>query len=179
MGCVLETRPTVRTGWSFAFRRDHVLTLVALLLLLGVAAQASLAAEAASPLPGTVTIKSPHSFDDLGARLEDAIKANGFAVVTRASASAGAASRGIKIPGNLVIGVFRNDYAVRMLEASVPAGIEAPLRFYVTENPDGTTNLTYRTPSAIFAPYGVPALVAMATELDPIWDRIAKQATGQ
>jgi uncharacterized protein (DUF302 family) len=38
--------------------------------------------------------------------------------------------------------VFRNDYAVRMLEASIPAGIEAPLRFYVTENPDGQTRLS-------------------------------------
>ncbi len=28
----------------------------------------------------------------------------------------------------LAIMVFRNDYAVRMLKASVPGGIEAPLR---------------------------------------------------
>lgn len=39
-------------------------------------------------------------------------------VVTRACASCGAAQRGITIPGNTVIGVFRNDFAVRMLEAS-------------------------------------------------------------
>jgi uncharacterized protein (DUF302 family) len=77
------------------------------------------------------------------------------------------------------LGVFRNDYAVRMLEASVSAGIEAPLRFYVTENPDGTATLTYRRPTAIFAPYRVPALDAMAAELDPIWQQIAEQATDQ
>ncbi len=93
--------------------------------------------------------------------------------------AAGAASRGVTIPGNLVVGVFRNDYAVRMLEASVPAGIEAPLRFYVTENPDGTASLTYREPTAVFAPYGVSELDAMAAELDPIWQRIAEQATNQ
>ena len=68
-------------------------------------------------------------------------------MVTRASASAGAKGRGITIPGNLVIGVYRNDFAVRMLKASVPAGIEAPLRFYLTENADKTATLTYRLPT--------------------------------
>ena len=136
-------------------------------------------AETHHPLPGTVSLESSHSFQDLGGRLEEAVTANDFAVVTRASASAGAAARGTSIPGNLVIGVFRNDYAVRMIEASVPAGIEAPLRFYLTENPDGTATLTYRKPTAIFAPYGVPALDAMAAELDPIWQQIAEQAVNR
>ena len=70
--------------------------------------------------------------------------------------------RGIDIPGNAVVEVFRNDFAVRMLSASVPAGIEAPLRYYLTENADGSTTLTYRAPSAVFAPYGVSDLDAMA-----------------
>ena len=30
--------------------------------------------------------------------------------------------------GNRVVGVFRNDFAHRMLAASIPAGIEAPIR---------------------------------------------------
>jgi uncharacterized protein (DUF302 family) len=137
------------------------------------------AAQSDYPLAGTVTLESSRSFEELRTSLEEAVEANEFAVVTRASASAGAASRGVSIPGNLVVGVFRNDYAVRMLEASVPAGIEAPLRFYVTENADGTASLTYREPTAIFAPYGVPELDAMAAELDPVWQRIAEEATGQ
>ena len=83
---------------------------------------------------------------------------------------------GIRIPGNAAIMVFRNDYAVRMLEASVAAGIEAPLRFYVTENADGSASLTYREPSAVFAPYGVPQLDALASELDTIFGKIAAQA---
>ena len=47
------------------------------------------------------------------------------------------------------------------------------------ENADGTASLTYREPTAIFAPYGVPELDAMAAELDPIWQRIAEEATDQ
>jgi uncharacterized protein (DUF302 family) len=67
-----------------------------------------------------------------------------------------------------------------MLEASVAAGIEAPIRFYVTENEDGTARLTYRRPSAVFAPYadGGAALVALAGELDAIFAAIAEAASG-
>ena len=95
--------------------------------------------------------------------------------VTSASASAGAKRRGIDIPSNLVLGVYRNDFAVLMLKASVPSGIEAPLRFYVTENAAGTATLTYREPSAVFRAYGSADLDKMATELDAIW---AKVVTG-
>ena len=98
--------------------------------------------------------------------LNGASKNTGMYAVTRASASKGASGRGIAIPGNMVIGVYRNDFALRMLEASVPAGVEAPLIFYVTENTDKTATLSYRKPRAVFAPYGSAALDAMARELD-------------
>ena len=97
-------------------------------------------------------------------------------VVAKASASAGAAGRGVKVPGNTVLMLFRNDYAVRMLAASVPAGIEAPIRVYVTEDNDGKVTVTYRTPTSVFAPYGSAELDAMARELDPVFDRIARDA---
>ena len=125
---------------------------------------------------GTQTLASPHDFETLVTKLETAVTDNKMAVVAQASASKGAAGRGVKIPGNAVIMVFRNDYAVRMLEASVPAGIEAPLRFYVTENADGKASLTWRAPSATFAPYGNAALDKMAKELDPIFAAIARDA---
>lgn len=126
------------------------------------------------PYPGTQVIKTPFGFKALHQRLEAAVEKNKVFVVTRASASAGAKGRGITIPGNLVIGVYRNDFAVRMLKASVPAGIEAPLRFYLTENADKTATLTYRKPSAVFKPYGSKELDALATELDGIWAAIVR-----
>lgn len=130
----------------------------------------------ADGLPGIQTLASPHDFTALIAKLEAAVTEHKMVVVAKASASQGAATRGVKIPGNAVIMVFRNDYAVRMLEASVPAGIEAPLRFYVTENADGKASLTWRAPSAIFAPYGNAPLDKMAHELDPIFAAIAADA---
>jgi uncharacterized protein (DUF302 family) len=148
--------------------------MVMVLLAVGQAARA----ENPTPYPGTVVLQTGHSYADLVSRLDAAVKANKMGLVTRASATKGAASLGKMIPGNMVVGVFRPDFAIRMLDASVAAGIEAPLRFYITENADGTANLTYRKPSAVFAPYEVPALDDMAKELDRIFEKIAAEATG-
>lgn len=134
----------------------------------------------ADGLPGSTTVRTQMDFGALVENLNKAVEAEGFFVVTRASASVGASRRGITIPGNMVVGVYRNDYAVRMLEASVASGIEAPLVFYVTTNSDGTASLTWRTPSAVFAPYdGGVALREMAAELDIVWAAIAKRAVSK
>lgn len=136
-------------------------------------------ADNAVPYPGTLTAKSAYTFGETVTRLEQSIEANKMGLVAKASASAGAAGRGVKISGNIVMMVFRNDFAVRMLEASVPAGIEAPIRIYVTEAADGKTSVTYRTPSAVFAPYGNAQVDAMARELDPVFDKIVREATNK
>ncbi len=129
-------------------------------------------------LPETLTYSSKYDFGTLVSRVEAAVTKEKMGVVAKASASAGAAGRGIKIAGNIVLMVFRNDYAVRMLQASVPAGIEAPIRLYITESTDGTSSLTYRTPSSVFAPYKSEKLNEMAAELDPIFSRIVQDAVG-
>ncbi len=122
------------------------------------------------------TVTSSFDFDTLSERLEHAILANGLAVVAQASASKGAKARGVEIPGNVVVMVFRNDYAVRMLEASISAGIEAPLRLYLTESSDGSASISYYYPSSIFARYGNNDLDDMAKELDPIIENIVRDA---
>lgn len=147
------------------------------LLLTSVTAAALFLATITSAAPdGLRTIHTRHAFGELVQRLEAAVEQHGMAVVAAASASRGAAARGVKIAGNTVVMVFRNDYAVRMLEASVPAGIEAPLRYYVTENADGSATLSWRTPSSVFAPYGSPALDQLARELDAVFEQIGRDA---
>lgn len=142
---------------------------------------ARLAAEPASAAPqGTVVLATPYSYQGLIERLEQAVAAHDLGVVTRASATLGVkAVLGEDIPGNMVIGVYHPRFAKRMLEASIPAGIEAPLRFYVTEEADGTASLRYRKPSAVFAPYDDPSgrLTLLARELDGLFSKIAEQAT--
>lgn len=145
--------------------------------LLATALMASTArADQGYPYDGMVVVATQHSYDALSEKVKQVVQANGMAIVTTASASAGAANRGVKIPGNVVFGVFRNDFAVRMLAASVPAGIEAPLRVYVTEGADGKATLTYRRPSAVFKAYGGGDLDAIGNELDAIFQKIAAEA---
>ena len=131
---------------------------------------------------GWVVIDTGHAFPDMVERLNEAVRGAGMGLVTRASASAGAKGRGLTIPGNMIVGVYRNDFAVRMLEASVAAGIEAPVRFYLTERKDGGTTLSYKTPTTVFSPYfdeGGDGLRDMAAELDAIFDDIAADATAE
>jgi len=129
--------------------------------------------------PGWVISSTPHAFAALVSRLEETVKANKMGLVNAASASDGAKAQGFTIPGNRVVGVYRNDFARRMLAASIPAGIEAPIRFYVSENADGKASLSYVKPSTVFAPYFVGAgadLQKVAEELDVIFAKIHAEA---
>ena len=152
----------------------RIFTLLACLIILPLSSLAEMA-----PRPGWSVTETSHSYDTLIERLRAAIRDEGFAVVTQAGPTQAAKRRGIDIPGNRVIGVFNNVFAVRTLELSTAAMIEAPIRFYVTENPDGTATLSYKLPSFVFAPYmdeAGPELAEIARELDVAFARIADAA---
>ena len=147
-------------------------TLFIVVLLLGVPALA----EKPAPLSGTRVVDTGQPFATYVEKLTAAIKANKMGIVGNACATCGAKSIGVTIPGNRVIMIFNPHFAVRMLKASVAAGVEAPLRLYVTERADGTARLGYRLPSHVFAPYAVADLDAMARELDGIFSKIVEAA---
>ena len=154
----------------------------AAVLVATLAATPALAESSLAPRDGWVVIDTELAYPDLVEATRTAVTDAKMGLVTQASASDGASGQGFTIPGNRVIGVYRNDYARRMLEASVAAGIEAPIRFYVTEDADGTATLSYKTPSFVFAPYtdeGGEKLEALAEELDAVFAGIAEQATGR
>lgn len=125
---------------------------------------------------GWVVHPTQKSYQQVIKDLTTAVQSKGLIVVTQAGPTQAAAARGITIPGNRVLGVFNNDYAVRVLSLSTAAMIEAPIRFYVTENPDKTATLSYKRPSFVFAPYMASAgqeLQKIAEELDIQFDEIA------
>lgn len=148
--------------------------LIFVLAFWGMAAQAEMA-----PREGWVMRDSSKGFDALVGDTLRAVKANKMGVVTQAGPTKAAKARGITLPGNRVIGVFNNVYAVRILGLSTPAMIEAPIRLYVTENADGSATLSYKMPSTVFAPYMAEAgadLGVAAGELDAIFLSIAEAA---
>ena len=154
-----------------------------LILALAVAFTANYAFAQITTPPGWVVLSSQHSFKMLASRVQSAARDQQLGIVSRASATVGAKKvLGMDIPGNMVIGLYHPRFAVRMLNASVAAGIEAPIRVYVTENNDGTATLSYKTPSAVFAPYmdeGGKELKNLATELDQLFSALTKQAVAR
>jgi uncharacterized protein (DUF302 family) len=159
--------------------RYAVAVAVAVALALAVSASTALS-QSVAPREGWSVTPTGMPYQDLLAALREAIEANKMGLVTEAGPTELAATRGETIPGNRVVGVFRNDFAVTAVRASTAAMIEAPIRFYVTENEDGTATLSYKTPSFVFAPYideGGEALATVAEELDAIFAQIAADAT--
>jgi uncharacterized protein (DUF302 family) len=137
------------------------------------------AADPIAPRDGWVVMHSEKPFDVLLDDLKGAVRANKMAIVTQAGPTGAAANRGITIPNNRVVGVFNNVFAVRILDLSVPAMIEAPIRFYLTEDDAGVATVSYKTPSFVFSPYVDTAdddLVAASAELDAIFLAIATAA---
>lgn len=132
-----------------------------------------------APREGWVTMDTDKPYKTLVADVVAAVKANKMGVVTQAGPTGAAKARGVTIPGNRVIGVFNNVFAVRILNLSTAAMIEAPIRLYVTEAEDGTADLSYKTPSFVFAPYMEEAgedLSVAVKELDVIFRTIAEAA---
>ncbi|MEP2031304.1 MAG: DUF302 domain-containing protein [Paracoccaceae bacterium] len=136
-------------------------------------------AQSVSPRDGWVVMPTGKSYAALIKDVVAAVKANKMGVVTQAGPTGAAKKRGIVIPGNRVIGVFNNIYAVRIINLNAAAMIEAPVRMYVTENQDETATLSYKTPTMVFSPYFAESasdLAAAARELDAIFLSIAGQA---
>ncbi|MBT3766392.1 MAG: DUF302 domain-containing protein [Rhodospirillaceae bacterium] len=148
------------------------LIFICLALILALPAQA----ENKSPYSGTKIIQTGKPFAGYLKSLKSAIRSNKMGIVSIACATCGAKAIGVTIPGNRVIMIYNPHFAVRMLKASVEAGVEAPLRLYVTENKNGTAKLSYRLPSHVFAPYDVASLNTMAKELDSIVQKIIADA---
>lgn len=137
---------------------------------------------ALEPQEGWCVHPTQKSYDALLADLKVAVRAERMGLVAEAGPTEAAAARGVEIPGNRVVVVLSNDFAVRILRPSPAAMIEAPVRFYVTEAPDGTAMLAYKTPSLVFASYmeeGGTDLDAVAAQLDTILAAIADRARGQ
>jgi uncharacterized protein (DUF302 family) len=131
---------------------------------------------------GWRVIDTPKPYAEMIDALKAATKANKMGVVTEAGPTDAAKALGITLPGNWVIGVFAPQFAVRVLPLSTAAMIEAPIRFYVTEDADGSSTLAWKTPSFVFAPYVAeagPELAAIAAELDARFEAIATDATAK
>jgi len=111
------------------------------------------------------------SVDEAVDKLIAAIAAYPMGLVAHANGQANCAKKGITVPADQVLEVFRPDYAVKVWAADKTAGIDIPLRIHLYEA-DGRTWVAHRPASEVFKPYANPALDALGGELDTLFNQL-------
>ena len=114
--------------------------------------------------------------DNTVAKLSEAIQAVPMGLVAHINGQANAAKRGLTVPADQILEVFRPDFAIRVWQADKRAGIDIPLRIHVYEA-EGKTYVAMRSPVDVFAPYGNAGLDKLAIELTAIFDNIFASLT--
>jgi len=109
--------------------------------------------------------------DEAVEKLIAAIAAYPMGLVAHANGQANCAKKGITVPADQVLEVFRPDYAVKVWAADKAAGIDIPLRIHLYEA-SGRTWVAYRPAAEVFRPYANPALDALGSELDTIFNQL-------
>lgn len=103
--------------------------------------------------------------------VQEAVAAFPMGLVAHINGQANAAKKGVTVPPDQILEVFRPDFAVRVWQAEKHAGIDIPLRIYFFEQ-QAQAQVLFRTPQEVFAPYANPALNAIAQELATIFDKL-------
>ncbi len=109
--------------------------------------------------------------DEAADKLIAAIAAYPMGLVAHANGQANCAKKGIAVPADQVLEVFRPDYAVKVWAAEKAAGIDIPLRIHLYEA-DGRTWVAHRPASEVFHAYVNPQLDVLGGELDAIFNQL-------
>jgi len=112
----------------------------------------------------TVTLDA----DAAAAKLSAAAQAVPMGLVAHINGQANAAKKGISVPSDQILEIFRPDFAIRVWKAHKPAGIDIPLRVHLYDS-EGKTVVAFRTAREVFAPYANPELNSIAADIDPIF----------
>lgn len=159
-------------GWHFRL----ALALLSMALAVGPAPVARAdedEPEAVGPYPGTVSLASSYPLADAVRRLEKSVRANGMTLVQTVN-SGGRGQTAVS-----VVLVSSSDYWGRILKVNQLAGMEMPIRLYVTDTGNKTSAVIYRAPSSIFALYDSPELDRIAIDLDQLFAKIVDDAIGE
>ncbi len=145
--------------------------------LVGLIHGGSVRSDVSIPYLDTPVIRTGETYDAMVKSLNAATRANKIGIFVQASAAISAKRMGKIIPGNVVVELYRPDFVVWLLKASVRAVISAPIRFYIAEDPGtGKATLTCHTPSSVFSPCKNAELGAVAPEYGTIFAKIAADA---
>ena len=111
------------------------------------------------------------SVDQAAEKLLAAVAAYPMGLVAHANGQANCAQKGLTVPADQILEIFRPDYAVKVWAADKAAGIDIPLRIHLYEA-DGKNWVAYRPAADVFKPYANAQLDAIAAALDAIFAQL-------
>lgn len=111
------------------------------------------------------------SVDEAAEKLTAAIAAYPMGLVSHINGQANCWKKGVTVPSDQILEVFRPDYAVKVWIAEKAAGFDIPLRIHLYES-NGRTWVAHRTASTVFQPYANSTLDALGGELDTIFNHL-------
>ena len=111
-------------------------------------------------------------FSEVIETLISSIEESGMVLVADIDVQKNARMKGMEISGNRILEVFRPDYAVKVWEMEIEAGVDIPIRIHVHEEEDGRVSARYRTPLEVFCRYDNDALTTFGAEIDPVFEEI-------
>jgi uncharacterized protein (DUF302 family) len=109
--------------------------------------------------------------DAAAAKLIEAAQAVPMGVLAHLNGQANCAKKGINVPADQILEIFRPDFAIRVWKAHKPAGIDIPLRIHLVRAEGGTV-VSFPHRRKVFAPYSKPELDAIAADIDTIFSGI-------
>lgn len=125
-----------------------------------------------------ITVKSAHDVPTTVARLENAIKARGAAVVAKVDHAAGAKSVGQELHPTVVV-IFGNPrLGTPLMQSNQQAGLDLPMRIAVWQDAQGAVWLGYAAPKELAERYAIkdrdPVIQQMTGALGAIAAEAAK-----
>jgi uncharacterized protein (DUF302 family) len=107
-------------------------------------------------IPGLVSIRSPHSVEEVLARLTALLTTNGVKLFAVIDHSGEATVAGLTMPITKVV-IFGSPHAgTPLMLASPSVAIDLPLKFLIAEDPGGGVTLSYNSPAYLRERHHVP-----------------------
>ena len=114
-----------------------------------------------------------HSFDEVLARLPEAMKTEGFGVLTEIDVRETLKKKlGVDFRRYKILGACSPRFAQQALEAELEVGLAMPCNFVVYETADGKTAVAAIDPSKTMGAMGGEKLAALANEVTQKLERV-------
>ncbi len=123
----------------------------------------------------TFSVDTQGRFDDVVARTTEALKAEGFGVLTTIDVAATLKMKlGIEKKPYVILGACNPQYAHKALEAEPDIGALLPCNVVVREEADGRVNVAFMDPAAVLGIVDRPEVTVLGGEVRAKLQRVAK-----